>query len=278
MSTAKKSISERFLEVVELLKEKGFIKSYSDFYHTIGISGQKFHDIKKGRSFATIDMLHDMQAEGYPISLKYIVNGEGMPLESLAPAKGDLQQILNGQNIKPVIVTVDKAGQDNIVMVDTKAAAGYLRGFDDVEYFKDLPAFTLPGPEFRNATFRCFEVEGDSMEEVIFHKDWVIGKYIENFNYIKEGYVYVVVTNEGIVVKRVFNKIKEDESLLLVSDNDQYPPYKVDVREVRELWYVARKLSSYLPSGKSDTNRQIAELHNSFLELKNEVRELKTAK
>ena len=63
-------------------------------------------------------------------------------------------------------------------MVDTKAAAGYPTRYLEPEYYKELPAFKLPGSDYRNGTFRCFQIEGDSMQDTIQHGDYVIGIWI----------------------------------------------------------------------------------------------------
>jgi hypothetical protein len=46
----------------------------------------------------------------------------------------------------------------------------------------------------------------------------------------------VLTLNDGIVYKRVFNKLEENNMLLLASDNKKYDPYYVPVDEVLELW------------------------------------------
>ena len=61
------------------------------------------------------------------------------------------------------VVTVDQAGKENIVLVSAKAAAGYPNNIGDAQWFESLPAFTIPLPEYRNATFSGFQVDGDSM-------------------------------------------------------------------------------------------------------------------
>ena len=78
---------------------------------------------------------------------------------------------------RPIVVTVDEAGEENIVMVDTKAAAGYPTRFLEPEYYKELPAFKLPGSDYRNGTFRCFQVEGDSMTDSLQNGDFVVADF-----------------------------------------------------------------------------------------------------
>jgi len=66
---------------------------------------------------------------------------------------------------------------------------------------------------------------------------FVIGKFIEDRNDIKTGRIYVLLTiNYGMVYKRVYNKIQENNTLKLVSDNPTYEPYIISIDEVMEIW------------------------------------------
>ncbi len=165
------------------------------------------------------------------------------------------------EGYRPVVVTVDEAGDDNIVMVDTKAAAGYPTRILEPEYYKELPAFKLPGTDYRNGTFRCFQVEGDSMTDTLQNGDSVIGRFCDNhFRDVRQGYIHVVVTADQVLVKRVISHADADHTLVLLSDNDAYPPIEVDIDEVKEIWYVKSKLSTYMPVKKNDLDRLIADL------------------
>lgn len=162
---------------------------------------------------------------------------------------------------QPVMVTVDSQGDENIVMVDTKAAAGYPTRFLEPEFYKELPAFKIPGSDYRNGTFRCFEVEGDSMTDTLQNGDFVIGRFCDNhFKDIREGFIHVVVTTDNVLVKRIINKAESENKLVLLSDNEVYPPIEVDVDDVKEIWYVKSKLSSYMPVKKHDIEKVIGDL------------------
>jgi phage repressor protein C with HTH and peptisase S24 domain len=162
---------------------------------------------------------------------------------------------------RPVVVTVDEAGEENIVLVDTKAAAGYPTRYLEPEFYKELPAFKLPGSDYRNGTFRCFQVEGDSMVDSLQNGDFVVGRFCDNhFKDIREGYIHVVVTNDNVLVKRILNKAESEHKLTLISDNDAYPAFDVDIDEVKEIWYVKSKLTNYMPVKKHDIDKLIGDL------------------
>src|SRR5690606_1024452 len=66
-----------------------------------------------------------------------------------------------GSNLRVLAVTVDANNNENIEMVPVLASAGYLNGYNDPEYLKELPKLSLP--MFNQGTYRAFEIKGDSM-------------------------------------------------------------------------------------------------------------------
>jgi len=146
-------------------------------------------------------------------------------------------------DISPKVVSLNDEGAENIVMVNMKAAAGYGQNIGDVNFYEQLPVFTFPLPEFRNATFRGFQITGDSMVPLVQPTDWVIAKAVPNLNDVTSGQVYVVVEEESIRLKQV--KInKAQTQLTLVSLNLDYPPIDVESKDVLELWEYHSKITT----------------------------------
>jgi transcriptional regulator with XRE-family HTH domain len=173
-------------------------------------------------------------------------------------------------------ITVDKDDNENIELVSQKASAGYLNGYQDAEYIIDLPKIGLPVLP-RNVTYRAFEIKGDSMLPIP-SGAIVFGEYVENLSSIKNGKLYIVVSQqEGIVFKRVFNFSDTKKNLLLVSDNRQYEPYTIHAEDVLEIWAVKAYFSTQFPdvdSGKI----AIDQLAYSILKLQEEIMRLKKKK
>jgi len=186
----------------------------------------KLSSYEEGRSEPPIDMLIELS--------KYF----DLPVDTLV--KLDLRksknqtfiEIGNKRVLFPITVTEDN--KENIEIVPIEASAGYLKGYADPEYIEDLQRFNLP---FLPAgTHRAFPIKGDSMLPVK-PGAFIIGKYIEDVNDVKDGRTYVLLTKEdGLVYKRVYNRIKDRNSLLLYSDNKNYAPYEVKIEDVLELW------------------------------------------
>ncbi|MDX5339143.1 MAG: helix-turn-helix domain-containing protein [Cyclobacteriaceae bacterium] len=150
-----------------------------------------------------------------------------------------------GLNILTIAAREDD--RENITLVPQKASAGYLNGFADPEFMESLPQFHLPNLS-RQATYRAFELAGDSMLPLV-PGTIVIGAYLDQLKAIKSGQTYVLVTQtEGVVYKRVFNYLAENGKLFLVSDNDHYKPYEVRGEDVLEIWEAKAFISTDFPN------------------------------
>ena len=152
--------------------------------------------------------------------------------------------------VMPKVTTVDSAGDDNMVLVTVKARAGYLSGYGDPAHVGKLEAFKIPG--FRVGCFRMFEVEGLSMHPTFNDGDILITRSLETLADIREDRIHVVVTrNDGIVVKRVLNRVQTDGKLILKSDNKkdkaQYPNLVISPDDILEIWYTIGYMSRIMP-------------------------------
>lgn len=173
-----------------------------------------------------------------------------------------------------VVVTVDSQARDNIELVPYKAAAGYLNGYADPEFIKELPTFRLPN--LPTGTYRAFEISGDSMLPIL-PGTIIVGEYVESLQHIRNGKTYVLVTqSEGIVYKRVFNYIAENGKLFLVSDNRQYSPYQIAAEDVSEVWQAKAFISVQFPDIEPKGEASVGELAGVVMNLQQEVATLKT--
>ncbi|HPK09163.1 MAG TPA: LexA family transcriptional regulator [Saprospiraceae bacterium] len=175
----------------------------------------------------------------------------------------------NDKDVSPKMISLDNAGNENILMVNVKAAAGYAGNIGDPEYYRNLPAFTIPLPEYRNASYRGFQVEGLSMYPVMQPHEWIITKAISNVNEIKSGQIYVVIEQDSVRVKKVINDPKT-HSLNLISMNPDYPNATVNYADVKELWEFHSKITSHIEA--SSQERRLDEIREELKEIKEALR------
>ncbi len=167
----------------------------------------------------------------------------------------------------PTVVSTNESGNENVVFVPVQASAGYLNGYGDPEYIESLPAFRMP--KLLGGSYRCFEVKGKSMLNTFYEGDLVFGAYVENLRDIKDDDVHVIVSkSEGVVLKRVINKIDDNQSLILISDNKDgnYPDYSLKAEDIKEIWRVTMYASRHIPADK-DLSERIHQLEHKIINL-----------
>ncbi|MEL6562322.1 MAG: LexA family transcriptional regulator [Bacteroidota bacterium] len=178
------------------------------------------------------------------------------------------------EKLKVLSITVDKDDQENIELVPQKASAGYTNGYADPEYIEELPRFQLPMLP-KNATYRAFEISGDSMLPLL-PGTVIIGEYVEDVNYVKNGNTYILVTEkEGIVYKRVFNYLEERGKLYLVSDNKSYAPYDVAADDIVEIWEAKAFISVNFPMPGAEEEMTLDKLTDIVSEIKHDIVKIK---
>ncbi len=155
-------------------------------------------------------------------------------------------------NLRILSISVDKEENENIELVPLKASAGYLNGYADPEYVAQLPKFYLP--MFKQGTYRAFEIKGDSMLPLI-SGTIIIAEYVENWFDVKQNETYVIISkNDGVVYKRIGNKLKDNNKLKLISDNPVYEPYEVKGEDILEIWKAKGYISTHLPMPTPEPN------------------------
>lgn len=177
---------------------------------------------------------------------------------------------LSGRRLRVLSTTVDNGDRENIELVNHKAKAGYALGYADPEYISVLPTFQMPFLS-RDRKYRTFQISGDSMPPVG-EGAWVTGEYVQNWQTLRDGQPYIIITKEdGIVFKVVYNQLKTTGTLLLCSTNPVYQPYEVPISEVLEIWKFVHFISHEMP----EPNLSRDELSKSVLDLRKEVGQLR---
>lgn len=246
-------------------KECGFTQN--DIAHKTGYKRSSVAAIESGNQNPPIDFLTKF-VRICDTSYSYILEG----LEEQARQKNILQK--DDQGI--ITVTVDQFGEENIVLVNTKAAAGYADRIVDPEYYRELPAFTLPSERFRNGTFRAFEISGDSMAPRINNGDIVIGELLDDWSRdITDGYIHLVVLKDDVVCKRIINRIEERGRLRLKSDNPAYSDYEVYAEDIVQVFRFKCVLSFDGSNPNFDLIKSFNKLENEVYDLKQELGKIK---
>lgn len=215
-------ITRRFVKCHNAIIDSGLVRSSSSLSKSINIHRQAVNRVLNGDGEATLPMIQAL-IEVYFINPFYIMQGQG-------------DMFYSADNIK----------QNNIAFIPTKAYAGYSEQFQDPIFLKNLTYFSLPDGRFSDGEFRCFEIDGDSMEPSFYTGEHVICSFVYHIYYeqlLKNFQPYIIIVNQDVFLKRIKNNIQKTNSITLLSDNDFYDPFEVKRADIKEIWKVELKIT-----------------------------------
>ena len=232
------------------------------FAEALNVSRSRISSYEENRAIPPIEFLIQL-SEFFKISIDILVKND------LSSAT-DANFLEIGKNRLLFPITVDNENEDLIEIIPIEASAGYLRGYSDPEYIEHLNKIKLPF--LPTGTHRAFPIKGDSMLPVK-SGSYIVARFVEDIRNVKNGKTYIVITlNDGIVYKRVFDKIEEHNMLLLASDNKKYDPYYVHIDEVLELWEFTCSINT---QEYDEQELKISSIANMLTQLGVELKELK---
>jgi phage repressor protein C with HTH and peptisase S24 domain len=140
-------------------------------------------------------------------------------------------------------------------LIPHKARAGYSRNYEDVDYVKEnFEQYPSPpgAPSTKGTDWRWFEVGGDSMVPVLNEGDYLFCNLLPHADWVdsirSEPYkVYVIVHNNDVSVKRI---AIDKGDYILISENEEYGQKRVQIKDVKEIWKVRRRITAQMPPTK----------------------------
>lgn len=131
----------------------------------------------------------------------------------------------------------------------------YAQRHQQHEYINRLPSLRLPTLPVGH--YRAFEADADfPMPGAL-----LVGQFVRNWFDIADGKLYVLMLNQGLICRRVFNQVKIKGTLLLTADRPSVPSREIPLKDVREMWEVSAFFSQQLPepAPNLDRMRQLVE-------------------
>lgn len=207
----KEDINKRVIEAIKWLLANTEGLNKTALADALGIKPAKFSEILNERMLAGSDIMGTLCGT-FGISSRWILTGDGDMCAS--------EPIITGER-KPL----------GIPLLPVDAVAGVLSGNDmqvmdyDCEYF-DVPTFK--GAEF------LIRVSGDSMQPKYYSGDIVACKRLPIDTFFQWNRVYVIGSEQGVILKRV-RQGSDAVHITLVSENTDYAPFELPLNKVHSI-------------------------------------------
>lgn len=182
------------------------------------------------------------------------------------PSSDTLEKIINATVVRvnpdwlvigegPVLRTGKQSGKEanidnfmNVPLVPIRGKAGYLTGYGDMEYIESLPTLPVLVDREYKGKYRCFEVEGDSMDDdsrsSICDRDVVLGREIKRELWKSKLHIrawnFIIVHKDGISIKSIVEHDVENGIIRCHSKNNFYDDFYLNLDDVIELYNVIK--------------------------------------
>ncbi len=230
----------------------------------LGMSRGNYSQIELGNQYPTYDILFKL-AVFYNKPYDWLLHGEH------PETSGCSAYVLP----KPV----SGSGLDKIRLVKNADYYNYLSLNKNREYIENLESIQIPlagqEPVYNLGSYRAFEVGDYGMAGVIHKDDIITARNIENTANIIFNDIYVLVSQEEILIRRIVKYIDDTRTLVCKADNNTYPLSVVKMDELQELWHMGGIFSTKLHSIVEEMGQQLRAFEQSVTALKKNVESLK---
>lgn len=210
----------------------------------IGVSRSAVNGYEKGKSYPVADKLLKL-ARHFKVSVDYLLtgeklSGEGEMLESAESPKNNVVSSAPAAPNVELFIAPDTSGNVAAPLINYKAAANYLAGYQSNEFYEELESVTLPKYMAKGTQpSKAFYLTNDSMEPTFYAEDIAICQQVPRgeWQWLKEDTVAVVVSaSRGIQFKRVTLRPALG-TLRCCSDNPHSPAFDLDIdQDLLEIW------------------------------------------
>jgi len=213
--------------IQQIINEKGI--NATQFANKIGYNQSNFSKILAGKRRASSSLLQKIAAAS-GVNMNWLLTGEG-------------DMILSESSAAPF--TPEHSVW--VPLVDQRAQAGYLTGYSDKEYYEGLSMVQFIPDREMSGNYLAFEVSGDSMDDgssdSYIDGEILICREVER-EYWRESRLFinkrdfVIVHNEGILVKRIIAHDVEKHTITIHSLNPLFKDKTIDLADVKQIFSV----------------------------------------
>lgn len=203
--------------------------SVRQFENLIGSSDGKIAKFIASNSSLKSDTLSKIMEIFPHLSITWLLTGEG---DMLLPSPGNNQGSTKDEpRTNQPTTCLTQAG---IPLIPVDAVAGF-NGIDSPTIqIHDCQRYLVPEFQQLNAEF-MIRVSGSSMYPKYSSGDILACRKLTSYHFIQWGKIYVIDSEQGAMVKRLFPCDEDTDYVICKSDNPNYPPFELPKTEIRSL-------------------------------------------
>lgn len=227
---------ERFCAAFEKLRTDGIVRTQTEAAKKMGATSQNLSSAINGNPKILTDrfLKRFNAAFGGIFSLEWLLTGEGEMLARSEQTAG--QPVADSQLARSEL----SAGLP-LVPIDAVAGlpADSMAGIrlEDCEHYV-VPEFSRLGAQY------LVRVAGTSMQPRYYNGDLLAIRRLTSAAFLQWGKVYVLDTEQGMLVKKLMPCAEDDACVLCVSENAaEFPPFRIPKSEIRSLSIVLGHVS-----------------------------------
>lgn len=130
---------------------------------------------------------------------------------------------------------VPHGSSEGIPLIPLDAVAGFPAESGGGVRLEDCERYVIPEFENKGANF-LIRVSGDSMVPLYYSGDLLACRKITDIRFFQWGTIYVLETSQGVIVKRVQERLDHADSILCVSENSSvHHPFLLPRDDIRSL-------------------------------------------
>lgn len=203
--------------------------SVRQFENLIGSSDGKIAKFIASNSSLKSDTLSKIMEIFPHLSITWLLTGEGDMLLSSPDNNQGLTKDEPRTNQPTTCLT-----QAGIPLIPVDAVAGF-NGIDSPTIqIHNCQRYLVPEFQQLNAEF-MIRVSGSSMYPKYSSGDILACRKLTSYHFIQWGKIYVIDSEQGAMVKRLFPCDEDTDYVICKSDNPNYPPFELPKTEIRSL-------------------------------------------
>lgn len=222
---------QRIKIAVKTLISLGVAKNQEEIGKLLGYTNKSsFSQVLSGTVSLPTDFIDRLCKLDIRINKEWVKTGDGDILINQSESKKVYNQSISKQNTVNKHTNEDYTKEKGLPLIPVEAMAGY--GAGDVQVMEyETQKFIIP--TFKGSDY-LISVRGSSMYPKYNSGDIVACKHLQLDTFFQWNKVYVLDTEQGVLIKRIC-KSDKDDYITIVSDNKSYEPFELHRSGIRSI-------------------------------------------